>query len=107
MPSLAALLSGTAVLGGAFVVCAVLRPRLHKDLGHALVFAAPAAVLTLSGSALLPADGLIATGPLWSGALLCMLAAWCFFPTRRSRFREFEAAFWAHVSGREQFGARE
>lgn len=89
-----------ACLAMAVLALARLRRRLGKSRAAALTFVAPLALLAPPAAAIVQRGAWAALLPLATIALLLLVAAGLFLPTRATRFAAFERQFWAYVERR-------
>jgi CHASE2 domain-containing sensor protein len=86
-----------AVLAAALAVFVPLRRRLRKNREVALLALACSAPFALGALILAFSGELLGAAPLLTVVALLAAAAGALVPTARSRFREFERAFWSYV----------
>jgi hypothetical protein len=86
---------GVLVLGAGLSLFARRRARQNRSVALGFLVPVPLlmAVAVVEGFLLGP----LATLPMLTVSVLCAGAAAVFWPTRASRFADFERQFWAHV----------
>jgi len=82
------------------------RRRARQNRSVALAFLVPVPLVLAAAAVQGVLLGPLATLPMLTTSLLCAGAAAVFWPTRASRFADFERQFWAHVH-RHRAGVRQ
>jgi hypothetical protein len=87
--------AGVLLVGAGLSMLARRRARQNRSV--ALGFLVPVPVVLALAAVQGMLLGPLAALPMLTTGVLCVAAAAVFWPTRASRFAEFERQFWAHV----------